>query len=118
MPAFSLALALFTVFLTVPTFAQSVPPARYGQPSAEYDISLSGVPIPERPAAKALKPPFEPTPETLAEGKAIFLGRGTCFQCHGPEGKGDGGAAKILPIQPRNFTNPKFIKMRTPGEMM
>ena len=118
MPAFSLALAFCTVLLTAPAFAQSVPPAGYGQPSGEYDISLSRVPIPERPAAKALKPPFEPTPETLAEGKAIFLGRGTCFQCHGPEGKGDGGAAKILPIQPRNFTNPKFNKVRTPGEMM
>jgi mono/diheme cytochrome c family protein len=68
--------------------------------------------------AKTTKPPFQPTPEILAEGKAIFLGRGTCFQCHGPEGKGDGGAAKVLPIQPRNFTNPKFKKVRTPGEMM
>ncbi|MCZ6781628.1 MAG: c-type cytochrome, partial [Nitrospirae bacterium] len=69
-------------------------------------------------AAKALKPPFKPTPEVLAEGKVIYLGRGTCFQCHGPEGKGDGGAAKILPIQPRNFTNPKFHNLRTLGEMM
>ncbi len=69
MPAFPLALALLTVLLTVPTFAQSVPPAGYGQPSGEYDITLSRVPIPQRPAAKALKPPFEPTPEILAEGK-------------------------------------------------
>src|SRR5439155_13001 len=74
--------------------------------------------VSERATAKALKPPFQPTPEILAEGKAIFLGKGTCFQCHGPEGKGDGGAAKILPIQPRNFTNPKFNKLRTPGEML
>jgi mono/diheme cytochrome c family protein len=96
----------------------AVPPAGYGQPAGEFDITLSRVPIPERPAAKAMKPPFEPTPEILAEGKALFLGRGTCFQCHGPEGKGDGGAAKILPIQPRDFTNPKFNKVRTPGEMM
>ena len=95
-----------------------VPPAGYGQPSGEFDITLSRVPVSERAAAKALKPPFQPTPEILAEGKAIFLGKGTCFQCHGPEGKGDGGAAKILPIQPRDFTNPKFDKVRTPGEMM
>ena len=95
-----------------------VPPAGYGQPSGEFDITLSRVPVGARPAAKALKPPFQPTPEILGEGKAIFLGKGTCFQCHGPEGKGDGGAAKILPIQPRNFTNPKFNKVRTPGEMM
>src|SRR3989441_1877849 len=62
-----------------------VPPAGYGQPSGEFDITLSRVPVSERAAAKALKPPFQPTPEILAEGKAIFLGKGTCFQCHGPE---------------------------------
>ena len=95
-----------------------VPPAGYGQPSGEFDITQPRVPVKDRVAAKALQPPFQPTPEILAEGKAIFLGRGTCFQCHGPEGKGDGGAAKILPIMPRDFTNPKFNKVRTPGEMM
>ncbi|MEK6603085.1 MAG: c-type cytochrome, partial [Nitrospirota bacterium] len=95
-----------------------VPPAGYGQAGGEFDITLSRVPVKDRIAAKALQPPFQPTPEILAEGKAIFLGRGTCFQCHGPEGKGDGGAAKVLPIMPRDFTNPKFNKVRTPGEMM
>ena len=95
-----------------------VPPAGYGQPGGEFDITLPRVPVKDRVAAKALQPPFQPTPEILAEGKAIFLGRGTCFQCHGPEGKGDGGAAKVLPIMPRDFTNPKFNKVRTPGEMM
>jgi hypothetical protein len=48
----------------------------------------------------------------------VFLGRGGCISCHGAEGKGDGAGAKNLPIQPRNFTNPKFNKYRTPGEMM
>lgn len=95
-----------------------VPPAGYGQPGGEFDITLPRVPVKDRVAAKALQPPFQPTPEILAEGKAIFLGKGTCFQCHGPEGKGDGGAAKVLPIMPRDFTNPKFNKVRTPGEMM
>jgi mono/diheme cytochrome c family protein len=104
--------------LMLSTAAVAVPPAGYGQPSGEFDITLPRVPVSERAAAKALKPPFPATPEVLAEGKAIFLGRGTCFQCHGPEGKGDGGASKVLPIQPRDFTNPKFNKVRTPGEMM
>src|SRR2546426_5308322 len=49
-----------------------VPPAGYGQPSGEFDITLSRVPVAERAAAKALKPPFQPTPEILAEGKAIL----------------------------------------------
>ena len=104
--------------LLIAGLAAAGPPAGYGQPGGEFDISLSRVPTSDRAAAKALKPPFQSTPEILAEGKAIFLGRGTCFQCHGPEGKGDGGAAKVLPIMPRNFTNPKFNKVRTPGEMM
>ncbi len=93
-------------------------PSGYGQPGGEFDIRIPRVPAGERQEARALTPPFQPTPEILAEGKEIFLGRGTCFQCHGPEGKGDGGAAKVLPIQPRNFTNPKFKQLRTPGEMM
>jgi hypothetical protein len=109
-------LAGFTLALASVSLAAD--PSGYGQAGGEFDIKLSRVPSSELAASKALKPPFEPTPEVLAEGKAIFLGRGTCFQCHGPEGKGDGGAAKVLPIQPRNFTNPKFKKYRTPGEMM
>jgi len=93
-------------------------PSGYGQAGGEFDIKIPRVPSGELATAKALKPPFEATSEVLADGKAIFLGRGTCFQCHGAEGKGDGGAAKVLPIQPRNFTNPQFKKYRTPGEMM
>lgn len=108
----------FALLLGGPFADAEVPPAGYGQPGGEFDITLPRVPVKDRVAAKALQPPFQPTPEILAEGKAIYLGRGTCFQCHGVEGKGDGGAAKILPIQPRNFTNPKFNKVRTPGEMM
>ena len=100
------------------TPSYAVDPSGYGQPGGEFDIRIPRVPANARSAAKAQKPPFAPTPEILAEGKAIFLGRGTCFQCHGPEGKGDGGAAKVLPIQPRNFTNPKFKQVRSPGEMM
>ena len=107
---------MITVLLAVPSHGAD--PSGYGQPGGEFDIKIPRVPSGELAAAKATKPPFEATPEVLAEGKAIFLGRGTCFQCHGPEGKGDGGAAKVLPIQPRNFTNPTFKKYRTPGEMM
>ncbi|MFQ5991703.1 MAG: c-type cytochrome [Nitrospiraceae bacterium] len=111
-----LGLAVIVLLSSSQGYAEN--PAGYGQPSGEFDIRIPRVPSSDLAEAKALKPPFAPTPEILAEGKAIYLGRGTCFQCHGPEGKGNGGAAKILPIQPRNFTNPKFNKVRTPGEMM
>ena len=109
---------LSVIAVCAPNAGHAVDPSGYGQAGGEFDIKIPRVPSGELAEARALKPPFQPTPEILAEGREIFLGRGTCFQCHGPEGKGDGGAAKILPIQPRNFTNPKFNTVRTPGEMM
>ena len=109
---------LSVVAIVSPNVSQAVDLSGYGQAGGEFDIKISRVPAGELADAKALQPPFQPTPEILQEGKEIFLERGTCFQCHGPEGKGDGGAAKVLPIQPRNFTKPKFNKVRTPGEMM
>ena len=109
-------LTLLFVHLSVAVWA--VDPSGYGQAAGEFDIRIPRVPSHELVEAKAQRPPFPSTPEILAEGKEIFLGRGTCFQCHGLEGKGDGGAAKVLPIQPRNFTNPQFKRLRTPGELM
>jgi hypothetical protein len=108
--------SVFTLYVAGEALATE--PAGYGQAGGEFDITIARVPADQLSDAKALKPPFQPTPEILAEGKEIFLGRGTCFQCHGTEGKGDGGAAKVLPIKPRDFTNPRFKKVRTPGEMM
>jgi hypothetical protein len=105
------------LLVLLPTFpVVAANPAGYGSAGGEFNIKISRVPSNERKAAKALKAPFEVTPEILAKGKEIFLGRGGCMSCHG--GKGDGARAKNLPIQPRNFTNPKFNKYRTPGEMM
>lgn len=86
--------------------------------SAEKDPLLPRVPADQIAAAKKVKPPFEATPDIIAEGKAIFDGKGTCFTCHGMEGKGDGPAATGLEPSPRNFTNPAFHTAKTPGEMM
>jgi mono/diheme cytochrome c family protein len=95
-------MGMFLVLLTaVPALA--VNPAGYGSAGGEFNIKISRVPSNERAKAKATKSPFEATPEILAEGKEIFLGRGGCISCHGAEGKGDGAGAKNLPIQPRNF---------------
>ncbi|MEK6618081.1 MAG: cytochrome c [Nitrospirota bacterium] len=67
--------------------------------------------------AKKLKNPIENTPENVAKGKALFEGKGTCFNCHGKEGKGDGPAGQILNPTPRDFTNCKFHKKRKDGEL-
>src|SRR5207245_9900223 len=105
----------FALLLAIRLADADVPPAGYGQPNGEFDITLSRVPVSDRATAKALKPPFQPTPEILAEGKAIFLGKGTCFQCHGPGGKGDGGRSELLPIQPRHMTTHKVNQVGADG---
>ena len=86
--------------------------------SAEKDIKVPRVPAGDLAKAKAVKSPIQPTAENLAKGKAICEGKGACFTCHGPGGKGDGIAAAGMEPSPRNFTNPEFHKVRTEGEMM
>ena len=87
--------------------------------SAEKDVTKPRVPAGEIAAAKAMKPAIDlSAAANIAKGKEIFNGKGGCFSCHGPEGKGDGIAAAGLDPSPRNFTNPQFKTLRTPGEMM
>src|SRR5207244_4552185 len=83
----------------------------------EKDPTIPRVPGDQRAAAKAMKNPVAKTPENIAKGKAIYEGKGTCFNCHGLSGKGDGPAGAILNPTPRNFTNPKFHKLRNDGVM-
>jgi mono/diheme cytochrome c family protein len=86
---------------------------------AERDVTKPRVPAGEIAAAKAVKPPVDITSAAvIAKGKEIFNGKGGCFSCHGPEGKGDGIAAAGMEPSPRNFTNKQFDSLRTPGEMM
>ena len=44
--------------------------------------------------AKAMKNPVASTPESIAKGKALYEGKGTCFNCHGKAGDGQGEAGK------------------------
>jgi hypothetical protein len=83
----------------------------------ERDPLKPRVPPDQLAQARAMKNPVPPTPENIAKGKAIFEGKGTCFNCHGKEGKGDGPAGAILNPSPRNFTNCKFHKKRKDGEL-
>lgn len=89
--------------------------------SAEKDPLASRVPADQLADAKKMKNPFQANPAILAEGKAIFEGKGTCFTCHGMEGKGDGPAATGLDPSPREFFGAKgkaFVGAKTEGEMM
>jgi mono/diheme cytochrome c family protein len=55
--------------------------------------------------------------KVVEEGKALYEGKGTCFNCHGKSGKGDGMAGAMLDPGPRDFTNCAFQKARTDGEL-
>ena len=88
----------------------------------EKDPLKPRVPADQRAAAKKMRSPFyknskKASPEIVAEGKKLFEGKGTCFNCHGKSGKGDGPAGKVLTPGPRNFTNCRFHKKRKDGEM-
>ena len=79
------------------------------------------VPANERTLARSLKAPFGhtkmATDDIVAEGKTLYEGKGTCLNCHGKEGLGDGPVGKRLNPSPRNFTNCKFHKRRKDGEL-
>lgn len=85
--------------------------------AAEKDPLKPRVPADQMSDAKALKNPVASTPESIAKGKALFEGKGTCFNCHGKAGDGQGEAGKILNPSPRDFTNCKFHKKRKDGEL-
>ena len=81
----------------------------------EKDPLKPRVPPDQMAEAKAMKNPVANTPASVAKRKALFEGKGTCVNCHGKEGKGDGPAGAILNPSPRNFTNCKFPKKRKDG---
>ena len=84
----------------------------------EKDPTKPRVPPDQMADAKALKNPVATSPESIAKGKALYEGKGTCFNCHGKGGDGQGEAGKILNPSPRDFTNCKFHKKRKDGELM
>jgi len=86
--------------------------------AVERDPLQPRVPADKIPLAKKEKNPFPVTSENIAKGKAVFEGKGTCFTCHGMEGKGDGPAAVGFDPSPRNFTNLAFQAVKTDGELM
>ncbi len=83
----------------------------------EKDPLKPRVPSDQISEAKQMKNPVAATPENIAKGKALFEGKGTCVNCHGKEGKGDGPAGAILNPSPRNFSNCAFHKKRKDGEL-
>src|SRR3990167_9317038 len=52
-----------------------------------------------------------------AKGKTLYAGKGGCVNCHGPEGRGDGPAGKMLKPPPTNLTGPK-TKAKSDAELL
>jgi len=84
----------------------------------ERDPLVPRVPADQIVAAKAWKNPYEATPQNIAKGKALYEQKGSCAVCHGKEGRGNGPAGHALIPLPRNFHNPQFFQVKTPGEIM
>jgi len=89
----------------------------YAQAKPEHEPLKPRVTPESIKKAKAMKPPMASSPAVIAEGKALFTGKATCFVCHGMEGKGDGPGAAGTTVGPRNFTNPAFHKAKSCGEL-
>ncbi|WP_447962503.1 FG-GAP-like repeat-containing protein [Nitrospira sp. Ecomares 2.1] len=89
----------------------------------ERDPLVPRVPVDQRAAAKLLNSPlYERAANApagiVAEGKALYEGKGTCINCHGINGDGKGPAGAVLNPGARNFTNCTFHKKRKDGELM
>ena len=85
--------------------------------AAERNIMQTRVPAEQLSAARAMKNPFPASPEIVAKGKALYESKGTCVNCHGTNGQGDGVAAASLDPSPRNFHHHGFWRHRTEGEV-
>ncbi|THJ11697.1 MAG: c-type cytochrome [Nitrospira sp. CG24C] len=100
-----LPLLVVVVFLTIPSWA------------AERQRVQLLVPADKLAEARALTSPLPNSPETAAQGKAIYDGKGACFRCHGKDGDGNGPLAARLNPSPRNFQDHGFWSQRTEGEV-
>lgn len=85
--------------------------------AAGPDMMRSPVPADRLVEARALRSPLPDSPDTIEKGKALYHGKGTCFNCHGKDGDGDGVMAKMLDPAPRNFQHHGFWRHRTEGEI-
>jgi mono/diheme cytochrome c family protein len=85
--------------------------------TGELHMMQPRVPADKLAEAHALTSPLPNSPETVEMGKALYNGKGTCFNCHGKDGGGNGPVAAQLDPSPRNFQHHGFWRLRTEGEI-
>ena len=85
--------------------------------AAERHIMQPRVPADRLEEARGLKSPLPDSSEAAAKGKEIYEGKGTCANCHGMMGRGDGPGGTSLDPSPRNFRHHGMWRHRTEGEI-
>lgn len=61
-----------------------------------------------------VKSPYSVTPERIEAGRKVYFGEGFCVTCHSNNGRG----VNLPGHAPRDFTDAKWQKLRTDGELM
>jgi mono/diheme cytochrome c family protein len=85
--------------------------------AAERHMMQPRVPADKLAEARALTSPLPDSPDIVEKGRALYNGKGTCFNCHGKDGSGNGPVAAQLDPSPRNFQHHGFWRHRTEGEI-
>lgn len=85
--------------------------------AAERHMMQPRVPPDKLAEARALTSPLPDSPETVEKGRTLYNGKGTCVNCHGSAGAGDGPVSASLDPSPRNFQHHGFWGHRTEGEI-
>ena len=78
------------------------------------------VPPDQLSQAQSLHNPYAVTPESVASGKAIYVGKAFCSACHGVEvsgAHGNSGPSSSAYPSPRNFGDAAWQAARTDGEI-
>ncbi len=86
--------------------------------AADPEVLRPRVPPDQIEAARSVANPFEPTPEQIEKGRALYNGKAFCVACHGREGKGLGTDLDLKGPLPRNFTDHSWQAARADGELM
>ena len=101
----------FGIFIHL--FTSTIIPTEVDNQMIAFDLTRPRAPS----EARAIKNPLPASRDVISNGKAIYLGKGNCYVCHGKEGKGDGEAGVMLSPPPRDLTDPRFHMLRKDGEL-
>jgi mono/diheme cytochrome c family protein len=85
--------------------------------AAERHMMQPLVPADKLAEARALVSPLPGSSKIVEQGKALYHGKGVCFNCHGKDGDGNGPLAAQLNPSPRNFRHHGFWRHRSEGEI-